>query len=346
MSLTTTREFRWDDPGAPTLNGTVGSFYALLKACLVGSGGIAYGSGAQAKPAAGWSIEFDDPGSQKIVFRNSLAHGGSGCYLRVLDNGSSAGGARVARIDVYEAMTDIDTGTATAGGGWVWKARLADANPRAWTLHADERTVYGTQWVLDSTPQDFPTSGGSNASQMMAWAGGDYDPLVAGDPGVMCAASATENPLTSALAAVDSGLLTRRATAAGPYASSSFWVSRSPTLTSVASRVALVSPDQPQYPVGIGGSAGRMLPPDAITPLFLPALVLSDNALRGRARGLYVPCNDWANSGGAPVGSRFAATGVSAPLSLAALCGSSQTSATTSNVGRVFVARAESWDDV
>lgn len=136
--MSTVRYFRWDDPGAPTLTGEVGSLTNLLRKCLVGTAGVAYGS----KPAAGWSEAFAGTATNIAVFRNNSADGGSGCYVRVNDNASGAGGAREAQIAVYGSMTDINSGTMGTSALWFRKSGTADATARKWQVVADGRTAW------------------------------------------------------------------------------------------------------------------------------------------------------------------------------------------------------------
>jgi hypothetical protein len=104
----------------------------------------------QRAPTTGWSRVFS--GTNRAAYR-SLDAAATGLYLRVEDAGSNATeGARVARVVGYEAMSDIDTGTApfpTAAqqaGGLRWiKSYTADGVSRFWAILADHRTVY--LWV-------------------------------------------------------------------------------------------------------------------------------------------------------------------------------------------------------
>jgi hypothetical protein len=109
------------DPGAPVFTASVGSFCDLIKTCFVGSGGIAYGSGGTAKAAAGWTWEYEDAVTHKLVLRNSPALG-SGYYLRVLDDGTGTSAtAANAHVQGYSSMSEIDTGTdatPAAVSGW------------------------------------------------------------------------------------------------------------------------------------------------------------------------------------------------------------------------------------
>ena len=90
---------------------------------------------------AGWSKVFS--GTNKAVYRsNNVA--GTQMYLRVDDTVG-----RNARVVGYETMTDVDTGegpfpTAAqlSGGGWWPKSKTATSEARAWTVVANDRTVY------------------------------------------------------------------------------------------------------------------------------------------------------------------------------------------------------------
>lgn len=330
MGLTTPRELRWDDPGAPVLDGQVGSFYTLIKTFLV---------------SCGWSIAWDEPANYKIVLRNSMAHGGSGCYVRVLDDGSFAGGAMVARIDVYESMSDIDTGTETAGGGYVWKDRTGSGGPNAYTVNADERTAYIGAYVGGSSP---PVMTSGFASIYLSWAGviGDIDPAIAGDPGVICALMTSDNPPTGTQARVISPIFGKQGSG-GVASVSGVTLSRGNSLTAAVTNCAVMEPSNAGGGIGIGGNAsllGAAPSPGMLGPLFIPALVLA-GTYRGRLRGCFLSLNSWAG-GGTHVGSVHTPVATSAALSLATLAGSPSTAANDNGVGRLFVERALSWDDV
>lgn len=326
MGLTTTKEWRWDAPGAHTLTAAVGSARILLRDFLL---------------ECGWSVIWEDAGAQKVVLRNSQAHGGSGCYVRILDDGSFTGGSRVARIDVYEAMTDIDTGTDTAGGGYFWKDRDGSGGPNAYTLHGDQRTMYFTCYVNGDEPPD-STNASENGRLCMAGMVGDIHPYIAGDLGVVCALSQVESPNTTATTAVASELITRR-TSSGSTGASGFTLSRDKSLVVSLTNAALFDVSNSASGVGIGGGTSWAMDGN---DWFLPALIVSEDTIRGRARGLYVPCNN-RMGGGAPVGSVQNPMAVAAPLSLATLAGNATSgTATVSSGGRVFVERNISWDDL
>lgn len=136
--MSTVRYYRWDDPGAPSLTGEVGSLTNLLRKCLVGTSGTAYGS----KPSAGWSEAFTGAAANIAVFRNSITDGASGCYVRVNDNAPGDGGAREAQLTVYASMTDINTGTQATSAPWFRKSGTADAAARKWQVVADGKTAW------------------------------------------------------------------------------------------------------------------------------------------------------------------------------------------------------------
>lgn len=140
--MSTVRYYRHDDAGAPTLSGQVGALTNLLRKCLVGTSGIAYG----AKPSAGWSEAFIGAAANIAVFRNNAAEGGSGAYMRVDDNASGAGAARDAKLTGYAVMTDINTGSNATASPWVRKSQTADATARKWLVVADGLTAWVFVW--------------------------------------------------------------------------------------------------------------------------------------------------------------------------------------------------------
>lgn len=152
--MSTVRYFRHDDAGAPTLTGEVGSLTNLLRKCLVGIGGVAYGSA----PSAGWSEEFIGAAANIAVFKNSEAEGASGCLVRVNDNAPGAGGAREAQFTVYAAMTDINTGSAGTNAPWFRKSATASTAARPWLVVADGITA----WVYVLDTGDGTTAGAKN----------------------------------------------------------------------------------------------------------------------------------------------------------------------------------------
>ncbi len=340
MGLTTTKYFRWDDPGALKLDGTAGSFYAIIKHCLT---------------EAGWSIAFDDPGNFKIAFRNSLAHGGSGGYLRVHDNASFTGGGRVASWRAYESMTDIDTGTLQCCDDWIWKAREAggaqgaDAVRRCWVIVADERTCYLSTWVGDDNanprgvnPSPPDVTGTSTSHLCMSAFAGDIEPFVAGDPGFGGCGMTNQNPATGTTASVPSWLGARRSTNV-PQAATTMRLSRNSALSASVTQVAVTANEDTYGSSGHGSASYPVI--SSNTPIMvLPGLVVDGGTLRGRMRGLYVPQNNLVTNGGAPMGIEVTPFLASSTAKMVCLAGSMI--ANVNGVTRLFVETAKSWDDI
>lgn len=129
-------EFRSTDAGAPVLNGTAGNGVPnLFDICLAGSG-TAYGS----KPKLGWTKVFS--GTDKGVYRTVDGNG----YLRVLHDGSNAGGYREALVRAAEGATNVDTLvdffpslSDVAAGNETWRiSDTLNTTARAWVLIASE----------------------------------------------------------------------------------------------------------------------------------------------------------------------------------------------------------------
>jgi hypothetical protein len=159
--MTTTRVYRSTDSGAPTMaRNTAGSALAVIRACLVDG----YGS----KTPAGWTEEYT--GTNKAAFRNSLAAGGLGCYVRVADTDTS-NSYRPMSLRTYRTMSDVDTGDDPTHEVIVNRSPSAFNNPISWIVVADERTFYIGISEL--------ASGG--VSHMDCGGAGDFESLQAGD---------------------------------------------------------------------------------------------------------------------------------------------------------------------
>lgn len=93
--------YRWDDVGAPSMgNGKPSEIIDVLTKCLVDG----YGS----KSPLGWTRPFYDAAVQAAVFRNNVASGGSGGYVKFFSsNGSDANNADM-RITHALSMTGIN----------------------------------------------------------------------------------------------------------------------------------------------------------------------------------------------------------------------------------------------
>lgn len=265
--------YQWDDVGAPVINGVVGSFKTAMKTLLVGTAGIAYGS----KPAAGWTVEYES--GNKIVFRNSLASGGSGCYLRIND-----ANATYAEWRFYESMSDIDTGVGASGNVRVYKSTAAGSTTRPWSIMADDRTIYGTVFQDSTAVPDFSAMFIDYSS---TFAGGDYLPFNAADPGVFCVGRLNGDAYKDApLCAM------QQYTPSATYITST----RNNSATRAATQI------RPQFYHNsygnwyIGTTAGYPFPAIGTTgSFFYPAIFgagfvdINSYALRGRFRGMWYP---------------------------------------------------------
>ena len=144
--------------------------------------GAATGSITVKLAPAGWSKVYS--GTNKAAYRSNNVSG-SQTFLRVDDTVG-----RNARVVGYETMSDIDTGegpfptnTQLSGGGWWPKSNSASSAARAWTVVANDRTVYlhtgcgesagvsGSVWGFG----DFASyKVGDGFAAMLVGAGSDY----------------------------------------------------------------------------------------------------------------------------------------------------------------------------
>jgi len=294
MALTTTRKYRWDDAGAPSLSGTAGSLKNLIKTLLYGDGsGISYGAGGSAKSAAGWTMPFSDTAT-KCVLRNSLAAGGSGCYLQITDDASGAGGAKEAFARAFSAMSDINTGvdqmptTAQLSAGCIWrKSTTADSTARKWVAVADERSFY-------MSVECDPVAG--NFDRMIC-AAGDFDSMVPGDAYNYFIAGKT-------FANYGGGSETWLNTTASfgtPSSASGLWIAKSYAQTGNSIAAAICSIGNSGT---IGGSGMADPAVGSLSHVFAPAMIVSEGIIRGFMRGAFVSVNDLS---GRPFGSEMAA---------------------------------------
>ena len=135
--MTAPRIYANTDSGAPVLTGQVGSLTLLLDAILVDG----YGTGMAAKEPLGWTREF--AGANKRVYRNDPVDG-SGCFLRVVDDGTtdSGGSARSAGVRAYSTMSDIDTGSDVA------PTTIANTNGACWVKSISTDGISRPWWAI------------------------------------------------------------------------------------------------------------------------------------------------------------------------------------------------------
>jgi len=280
--MTTTRIYRSTDSGAPVLTGQAGSLLNLLDKCLVDG----YGS----KTAAGWSRAYT--GTNKAAYRNSVAAGGTGMYLRVLDDGSGTGGAREALVRCYLTMSDVDTGTietptaAQVAASIVWrKSNTLDSTARAWILVADELTMYlcVSTGTLNSNVGDSTYGAGDIASHVP---GDAYRFFVSGRESQAGAGN---------VGGASYGLMTPATAGFGaPSTAACTWLARGYAGTGSPTRIGLAVFGKVVNSDAFGTSSAIARPsPGSSLSYFYPAIIAIESSIRGQMRGLYVPQNDW-----------------------------------------------------
>lgn len=300
--MTTTRIYRSTDTSAPVLVGGVSSMINLLDKCLVAG----YGS----KTAAGWTKPYT--GTNKAAFRNSVAAGGTGMYVRVSDAGSGTGGAREALVRAYLTMSSVDSGTietptaAQAAESIVWrKSDTIDSTPRAWTLVADELTFY------------LCVETGTNYYGAGFYGAGDFASEVAGDAyrffvfGRNDQAGAGNNGTSYSV-------FHRTQDNWQAPSGTTFWLGRgyagtgSPIAGAIAMPAATAASSNT---TAIGGDHSSNIAnpsPGGANEYWVPALIGCEGTLRGVMRGLYMPLSsladvasgtDRASASGRPSGS-------------------------------------------
>lgn len=123
-------------------------------------------------------------GTNKAVYRandlSSRRH-----YFRILDDGTTSGGAREARLWGYVTMSDVDTGTDIyptsgqhANGFYCQKSDTADSTGRHWVLITDGKTVYHFAYIGTTTALGNITA---PSTYMNAFAFGDAIEFKPGD---------------------------------------------------------------------------------------------------------------------------------------------------------------------
>ncbi|MCQ4165145.1 hypothetical protein [Tahibacter harae] len=341
--MTTTRVFQSTDTSAPVLTGQVGSLAALLEACLVGVGGVAYGSGGTAKTAAGWTLAFT--ATNKRAFRNSVAAGGTGHYFRIDDTGGTAAGAREAVLKGYVSMSDVDTGvgsdimpdaTLYPSGGWILKSDTATSTARAWRIIADEISCH--LWVsADGGFSQGFHSFGDLASEVP---GDNYRSYVlyqasvwsSGSNASRVATGAAETLLSPTTTAQSRGLSIMRAHA-GVSAGS------------VQAGLPVFGRGSVNPLSGASGGAGApctsATSPGSGERYFTPLLVCAEGMIRGRLRGVYSCLNDLRSVASGTLQS--SASGLPAGSQLMLLQACSSGAGNNSNVGTIAVETALAW---
>lgn len=265
----------------------------------------------------GWTKVYT--GTNKAVYKPSDV-AASSALLRVDDTGTT-----VARVRMYETMSDIDTGTNPAptdakvnGGLYWWKSDTASAATRRYTIFGDSRNLY-----LGMAP--YATS--SLAPIHTVHAFGDLDSYKSGDtyPGFIL--GDTSVPNTTVLGNIF---------AQDPENNETLQLVRAHTALGVAvagTRKALSGNSG-----GVSGNDGRLgiFPAPANNGLYLSRMVVGQRSVttygpRGLLPGLlYVPQSGTGN-GLFPRGTVLDGTGEYAGKKIYAVPQNSSTLATTTN---------------
>jgi hypothetical protein len=148
--------YSYTDSGAPVLSGQQGVLKDLLKKLLVGTAGVAYGTGINEKASLGWTTVYDV--TDRAIFQG--AAGASGMLFRVDDSGSGASSYREAFVFGCESATTVDAVTdrfptaAQLAAGLVWrKSQNLSSTAVPWWAWGDSKTFYiminwfGTQYA-------------------------------------------------------------------------------------------------------------------------------------------------------------------------------------------------------
>lgn len=101
MSQTVT-VYTSEDAGAPQLtNQKPSEIIDILKKCLV--------DGYGAKSPLGWTMPYQNTGTRQVVFRNNIAAGGSGGYVKFYSNSGTDNPADVMRVTSAVSMSGINS---------------------------------------------------------------------------------------------------------------------------------------------------------------------------------------------------------------------------------------------
>lgn len=324
--MTTTRIYKSTDSSAPVLTGQASSLIDLLDACLVNG----YGS----QTAAGWTKPYT--GTDKAAFRNSVSAGGTGMYLRVLDDGSGTGGAREALVRGYHTMSDVDTGTvetptaAQVSTSLVWrKSNTTNSTARSWWLIADERTFY--LCVNSGTLTGEYGAGLFGAGDIDSWVPGDvYGWFVVG----------RETQQGAGSQGTHQGLCTRAEANFGAP-TNGFWLPSGYAGIGSPIRAAIAFPTTSTGGIGTSTNSIARPAPGSGLDMWIAAWIGCESTIRGSLRGLYAPLHD---SSGIAIGTEFSAPpGLPSAVLVALGHGTNAVVTTTAAAGRMFVDRVGPW---
>jgi hypothetical protein len=228
--------------------------------------------------------------TNKAVYR-SKDTSGSRPYLQVIDDGSTAGAAREAKIRGYLTMSDVNTGTEPfptstqyTNGLMAYKSATISSDVRPWVLITDGKTIY-FQACMDQSPPGMQASGGylwwvAFGDIISTRANDQYTAFLAG-----CHSEGYQT--SSATGACHNGLSVPAVRTANP-ASGSCYIVRSFNQTLGAAIMNQMGHGWDQYGLGQAAILPYPHPPDngfMMTPL----LCMQGGVLRGRMPGVFEP---------------------------------------------------------
>lgn len=312
---------RWDDSGALPLDGTAGSLRVILK---------------DAALAAGWTVEYEDTVSNKLVIRNDMTAGGNDAWVRLEE------GAQEAVLQCYESMTDIDTGSNPASalnsgaGVYIRKSESASSATRPYVVAFDALRFYGSIYSNGTAPPAPTTSGTSGAYTTMFGAGAP-DLFIPADPSVFVAGRDASGGQY-----VASGLGRRHLMdTLAPSTDYGFALSRdasgsaSPTAALLLCVGASNNPTTQTVGHGNANMPAGVSAPGLGGHVVAPALIAGGGTYRGRLPGLFVPLT--AMAAVTHLGDTVTPVATASPRTLVVLAGYSSNQNTTNNPARLLV---------
>lgn len=247
---------------------------------------------------AGWTKPYT--GTDKAAFRNSLAAGGSGMYLRVLDDASATGGARDAKAWVYSAMSDVDTGSditpgagQMANGVFFRKSSTADSTARPWRIWADELTCY--VWVEPVTSGTFTTQqnylyGFGDFTTILGSDG--YNFFIAGNTTTAASTAQQDGSHIGYAAAWVSSTWAPKTDPTGLYCPKRYQQDTGPIAISSWALSFNGGASLSGFAYGTANSPTAWPDPGSGLKTFSAMYVVEPNCIRGQFRGLYAPYGD------------------------------------------------------
>lgn len=228
--------------------------------------------------------------TNQAVYR-SKDTSGSRPYLQIIDDGSTAGGAREAKTRGFLTMTDVATGSEPfptvaqyANGLMTYKSDSVSAAARPWVLITDGKTIY-FQACMNQAPTSMQASGG-----YLWWmAFGDIISTRASDPytAFLAACHAANRQVDGSTGANHNGLFVPAVRTSNPT-SGSCYIVRSFTQTTGAAIMNQMGHGWDQLALGSLGIFGYPHQPDngfMLTPL----LCMQGGVMRGKMPGVYEP---------------------------------------------------------